>query len=161
MTTKLNVESMSALELMSTYVAIIKELKERKITRTLNAPLGDYAEQLVAEKLELKLVGNSTAGHDAVDTSGRKYQIKARMLSRITRSTRFSVIRNLESRHFDFLIIVIFGPEITVQKAVQIPFEVLKAPYVSFSEHTRGYTPILRDGLMQMDGVQDITKRLL
>jgi hypothetical protein len=41
------------------------------------------AETIVALALKLKLVSGSTAGHDAIDGSGIRYEIKGR---RITRS---------------------------------------------------------------------------
>ena len=57
----------STLELMNMYAEILTELKGRKVVRTYNSPVGDYAEWLVATKLGLILEHNSTKGYDAYD----------------------------------------------------------------------------------------------
>lgn len=68
-------EKLSVRELLQCYVDTIAELKIRKIVRTGNNPTGDYAEWLVAKKLNLTLETNSKAGYDAVDAQGTRYQI--------------------------------------------------------------------------------------
>jgi hypothetical protein len=66
-------ESITNQQLLQYYVQIIDELRTRKIVRTSNSPIGDYAEWLVANQLGLILVANSTSGYDAFDPSGTKF----------------------------------------------------------------------------------------
>ena len=47
--------------------AILEELRLRKIERSSNGPVGDYAEYLFAKAFEWELVGNSQKGYDAKD----------------------------------------------------------------------------------------------
>lgn len=55
------------------------KLNQRKIVRTYNSPVGDYAEWLVSEKLGCALEHNSKKGHDTYDPkTGFRYQIKSR-----------------------------------------------------------------------------------
>ena len=83
------------------------ELKNRGVLRTKNNPVGDYAEWLVSSALNLTLVKNSAAGHDAESSDGKKIQIKSRRITANNRSRQLGVIRNLEKNDFDELIAVI------------------------------------------------------
>jgi hypothetical protein len=83
-------EMLTIRELLQYYADIIDELKRRKIVRTVNNPLGDYTEWLVAQKLNLTLSGNSTAGYDAVDMVGTRYQIKSRRVHPANASRQLS-----------------------------------------------------------------------
>lgn len=44
---------------MNVYADILEELNCRNVVRTYNSPVGDYAEWLVAEKLDFVLEHNS------------------------------------------------------------------------------------------------------
>ncbi|MEZ5202894.1 MAG: hypothetical protein R2701_00470 [Acidimicrobiales bacterium] len=59
----MDVEAMSVAELLGGYARIIAELRRRGVVRTNNAPVGDYAELLVAAALE---------GSSASPSSGRR-----------------------------------------------------------------------------------------
>ena len=64
---------------MNMYADILSELNARGVVRTYNSPVGDYAEWLVAEKMDLKLEKNSKKGYDAYNLStDTRYQIKSR-----------------------------------------------------------------------------------
>src|SRR5690242_5812454 len=102
--TELTVESLSTEELFQYFVLILDELRSRKIIRTSNNPIADYAEWLVANKLNLKLAINSQPGFDAVGDDGIRYQVKCRRLTTQNKSKQLSVIRNLEANKFDYLI---------------------------------------------------------
>jgi len=73
---KYDTKSATTAELLQLYGKILEELKTRKVIRTANSPVGDYAEWLVANKFGLKLMENSKKGYDAEDSEGIKYQIK-------------------------------------------------------------------------------------
>lgn len=59
-----HLRSHSVQELLTLYVDILDELRERGVIRTENGPIGDYAERLAANRLGLTLVKNSTVGYD-------------------------------------------------------------------------------------------------
>ena len=107
----MDIQSLKPIELMNTYADILDELNKREIVRTYNSPVGDYAEWLVSQKLNLKLESNSNKGYDAYDEkSGEKYQIKCRWGSGNPnmKSRGLSFIRDIEGNSFDYLIAVIF-----------------------------------------------------
>lgn len=55
----MSLQQKSSIELMNLYAEILAELNSRKVIRTYNSPVGDYAEWLVAEKLGFLLEHNS------------------------------------------------------------------------------------------------------
>ena len=67
--------------LFSLYRAILRELKSRGVIRTENAPVGDYAEYLVATALGGQLATNSEKAWDVLGGDGEKLQVKARVVS--------------------------------------------------------------------------------
>ncbi|MGH3295203.1 MAG: DUF6998 domain-containing protein [Trebonia sp.] len=67
--------------LFSLYRAILRELKSRGVIRTENAPVGDYAEYLVATALGGQLAPNSEKAWDVLSSNGEKLQVKARVAS--------------------------------------------------------------------------------
>src|ERR1700729_1224173 len=67
--------------LFSLYRAILSELKSRGVIRTENAPVGDYAEYLVATALSGQLAPNSEKSWDVLGSDGEKLQVKARVVA--------------------------------------------------------------------------------
>ena len=65
--------------------------------------MSDYAEMLFCRAYGWKMVRKSSAGFDATDDQGVRYQIKARRLTTHNRSRQLSAIRKLESGPFDYL----------------------------------------------------------
>ena len=59
---RLDLSSLSTIELLRSYAAIINELRARDVMRTKNNPVADYSEWLVANALGLDLERNSRAG---------------------------------------------------------------------------------------------------
>lgn len=81
-TETVQLDSLSAQELLELHSGVITELRKRGIVRSENNPLGDYTEWLVAHKLGLKLETYSTYGCDAISVDGFRYQIKGRRLTK-------------------------------------------------------------------------------
>lgn len=96
-------ENRTVAQLLSDYASILDELRDREIVRSANNPLSDYAELLFCNAYGWEREGNSASGHDAIDISGVRYQIKARRITPHNRSRQLSAIRNLNKRPFDFL----------------------------------------------------------
>ena len=91
---------MSERELLRASDEPIAELRRRRVIKTGNNPIGDYTEWLVCNRLKLEVQGNSTAGYDAIDHEGNRYQIKGRRSD--GPSVQFSTIRNSTNAGLNF-----------------------------------------------------------
>jgi len=146
-------------EVLSLLSDIIEELRNRGLTRTKNNPVADYAEHLVCKAFSLTPAKKSTKGYDAVETNGKKYEIKSRRYSAGSKPTRFSAIRDLETQHFDILVAILFSQDFTVQRAVFLPYATVRR--VAFrQEHVNGWILPIRDSLWSADDVVDVTEAL-
>jgi len=152
-----DIKSFTTTELLQYYGQIIDELRTRKVVRTANSPIGDYAEWLVANKLGLTLLSNSTPGYDAVDSSGIKYQIKCRRIVRTNQAIQLSAIRNLHNADFDYLIVVIFNNLIEVERVLKIPHQIIEK-YAKYRKHVNAHILIIREDVLLDPQVEDLTK---
>lgn len=115
-------------ELLCLFGSILDELQARDIVRTSNNPVSDYTEWLVSTRLNLKLAGKSEKGFDATGGSdGLKYEIKARRVTPENPSRQLSAIRDLDGKHFDFLIAVVYDKKFEVILALKISHAVVVA----------------------------------
>jgi hypothetical protein len=114
------------------------ELLRRGLVRTANNPVADYAEYLVAQRLNATLASSSTSGYDAISADGTRYQIKARRLTRERASRQLSVLRNLDADSFDVLVIVLFGRSFELTGMWAVPIEVVRTNAV-YRSHVNGH----------------------
>lgn len=154
-----DLKCLSNRQLLKLYAELMTEMRTRDLVRSSNGPGADIAEGLVAKALSLTLNTASTAGYDGVDPQGRKIEVKCRRITPHNGSRQLSVIRNLESAHFDFLAGVLFNEDFSVMRAALIPFDVVKEHAV-FVKHTNGWKFVLRDSVWALAGVEDISERL-
>ena len=91
----MNLDELTPLELLQLQVAANDELRRRKIIRTRNAPLGDYAEWLISEALGLHIQPASCKSYDAVADDDTRYQIKGRRVDANASHAAMGVIRRL------------------------------------------------------------------
>lgn len=131
---------------------VIDELHRRGVVRTGNNPIGDYTEWLVCDRLGLKLEPNSRASYDVIDTNELRYQIKGRRSKQSTGNVQLSVIRNLETKGFDYLIAVVFNSDYTIRFAAKIPHSVV-SEVATYRSHVNGHVPIIRENVLQRVGV--------
>lgn len=143
----MNIKNFKTKELLSLYSNILEELLSRKIVRTANNPVADYAEYLVADKMNLVLANNSNLGYDALDKDGIKYQIKSRRFNNHREPRQLGVIRDIEKNSFDFLIAIIFDFNFNVLEAYKMPKELIPE-YARFSMHQRGHILKLSSGII-------------
>ncbi|MFJ2491452.1 DUF6998 domain-containing protein [Pseudomonas iridis] len=155
----MNLANLQTKELLKLHSRVIEELRSRGVLRTMNNPVGDYAEWLVASALGLKLANNSAAGHDAESEDGKKIQIKARRVSTTNKSRQLGVIRNLDKCDFDELVAVIFSESYEVVEAVSIPHSVI-SEYSAHRSHVNGHVLNLRGKLLSDNRVRDIRAEL-
>ncbi len=103
--------------------AVIKSaIKYEKLTGRKLGITGEIGEFLVCKKLKLKFLKNpQVAGHDAVDTRGKKYQIKSRRVSHQKgRIGRFS------KHKFDFAILVVLDENYKILEIWKTSYKKLK-----------------------------------
>lgn len=157
--TEIDLGQASLAELFQLYTGVLDELLARCIVRSTNNPVADYAEHLVVEALGLSCASKSTKGYDATDPEGRKFEIKARRVTKRNKSRMSSAIRDLESRHFDFLAGVLFKEDFSFDKACLVPYEVVVSQAI-FRGHVNAHVLMLCDSLWFLDGVVDISKAI-
>jgi hypothetical protein len=145
--------------LLELHANILEVLRDRKIVRSSNAPLGDYAELLFSRAFSWTLQNNSASGHDATDDAGLRYQIKSRRITPHNRSRQLSFIRRLPDRTFDFLAGALFNADYSIYRAAIVPHSLLE-PRSRFSKHANGWLFKLEDDVWTMPEVRDVTDEL-
>lgn len=146
-------------QLLADYASILDELRDRKIVRSSNNPLSDYAELLFCNAYDWAREGNSASGYDATDAFGMRYQIKARRITPHNRSRQLSAIRNLDKGPFDFLAGLLVDQTFQVVRAALIPVSVVRHES-DHSDHTNSWKFLLRDDVWKMEGVLDVTDKV-
>ncbi|WP_259470202.1 DUF6998 domain-containing protein [Serratia plymuthica] len=154
------ITSLSDLELLSLHSEILTQLRSRGVIRTKNNPVGDYAEWLVSKALGMTLLSNSSAGADAIDTDGKKVQIKARRVTPDNPSRQLSALRNYEAADFDYLIAVIFDETYNILDAYKIPHEVIQ-DYARHSDHVNAHIVNLKGAILTDPRVSSIKEDLI
>jgi len=145
--------------LLSLHSSALDELRHRKVIRSSNNPIGDYAELLFQKALGLQLAAKSTKGHDAIDQLQRRYEIKGRRLSKHNRSRQLSPLRCLDQKHFDFLAGVLFAEDFSVMRACLVPHDQALV-VATYRSHAIGWILHLRDSIWELPGVIDLTEQL-
>lgn len=146
-------------DLLLLYSQVMDELRAREVVRTSNSPVGDYGELLFAKAFGWTLESNSSAGHDATDDRGVRYQIKARRLTAANGSRQLSAIRRLNDNTFDYLAAVLLDANFKVLRAIIIP-HALVAGRARRREHTNSWLFMLDDRVWLAPGVRDVTAEL-
>ncbi|HEX5425221.1 MAG TPA: hypothetical protein VFW94_16860 [Candidatus Acidoferrales bacterium] len=152
----MNLTNLTPAQILALHAKLGDELRDRGIKRSSNNPTGDLAEYLLCKAFGWTQSGNSHANADAVAPDGKRYQIKGR---RLTRLRQLSAIRDLQGGHFDFLAVVLFNEDYTVQRAALIPYSIA-IDLAKFVQHTNSHKFMLRDDVWSADGVKDVTKEL-
>lgn len=154
----MDVERLSTRNLLALHAEIARKLRSRGICRSANSPVADYAEWLCSKRLGLTLVSNSTAGYDATDPKGRRYEIKARRRTAKSIPSHFSAIRGLANRHFDLFIGIVFAEDFSVERAASLPFRYVSS-LARYRKHVNGSILYLRD-FWSSEKAEDLTRRL-
>jgi len=155
----LDLQSLSVSDLLSFYSRIVEELRQRKVTRTSNNPVADYAEYLCEKGLFLNRAENSTKGIDATDSNGVRYQIKGRRLTRHNGSRQLGVLRELDDKPFDYLAGILFREDFRVLKACLLPVDQVRI-HSEYIARTNSWRFILRDSVWSLPGAIDISAKL-
>jgi hypothetical protein len=141
-------------ELGPAWAAVMREMHTRKLIRSWNNPVADYAERIVALRLNLTLADKSAQGYDATDSDEQvRYQIKSRRLTRENPSMQLGVIRKLEDNEFDFLIAAIFDEDLKLSEMWSIPHAVIK-DFATYVPTLNGHRITLRPPLTSHESVR-------
>lgn len=135
------------------------ELRARSIVRSANNPTGDLAEYLFCKAFQWTRIGNSNRNVDALDSVGKRYQIKGRRLTSHNGSRQLSAIRDLAGGNFDVLAGVLLSEDYSVLRAALIPYTVV-VQRSTFVIRTNSHKFYLRDDVWNATGVKDVTKTL-
>lgn len=155
-----DVANASLPELLRLYVNVLHELVRREFVRSTNNPVADLSEYLVVKALGLTRVKKSTKGFDATDDkTGMKYEIKARRATSHNPSRMLSAIRDIEARHFDYLVGVLFSETFDLSKACIVPFETVRS-LSKHRPHVNAAIFELKDSVWSLPGVTDITDKI-
>jgi hypothetical protein len=145
--------------LLTLYRAILGELRSRKVIRTENAPVGDYAEFLVETALGGKREPNAQKSWDVLANDGEKLQVKSRVVSDPAEpgQLQLSVFRSFD---FDSAIIVLFSAtDYTVSQAAKVPHDVVKSA-AKYRKHVNGWVLFARPEIMDHPEAEDLTATL-
>ena len=119
---------------------ILGELRDREVLRTKNAPVGDYAEWLVARALGVqRLEADSTASYELESEEFGKVQVKSRIVATTRRWGSVSD-RPIPSDKFDHAALVLINAvDYTVQRAVMLPVAVVQERW-NWRKNVNGWT---------------------
>ena len=105
---------------LNKYTEVIEKLKKAEIIRT-GKIVADYGEYIASRKLKLKLASSSVnKGYDAIDSKGKKYEIKTRKASIWNKPTIFPITRS-QFEVVNFLIYVEFDNKWNLVRLLKIP----------------------------------------
>ena len=146
--------SLSTSELFKTYRAILRELTDRGIVRTMNAPAGDYAEYLVAALTKGELADNSEKSWDIKTPEGERLQVKCRVVQEGKRGQRH--LSPFRTWDFDRAVIVLFDDDYGIRRCVALPRPMVEE-HSTYRKHVNGYVMRATDALMNHGSGEDWT----
>jgi len=145
--------------LFTLYRAILSELKSRGVIRTENAPVGDYAEYLVATAFGGQLAPNSEKSWDVLGTDGEKLQVKARVVSEPAEPGQLQ-LSPFRSFGFDSAVIVLLSAtDYAVSRASKVPHYVVES-FAIHRQHVNGKVLFARPEIMGHPDATDLTATL-
>ncbi|MDZ4777743.1 MAG: hypothetical protein SGJ23_13260 [Alphaproteobacteria bacterium] len=154
-----DIREQSAQELLQVYGDVLAELREKGIVRTGNNPIGDFAETLFIRTFGWVSESNSAKGHDAIDDTGARYQIKTRRITNKNRSRELGVLRNLDDVPFDYLAAVLLGERFEITRAIILPISAVNERS-AFRAHINGWKFHLNDSVWTHPDARDVTEQL-
>ncbi len=140
-------------EVFGLWAGVMRELRRRELIRTWNSPVAEYAEWVVARRLDLQLATNSRAGYDAEADDGTRYQIKARRVTGGLGDRQLGVIRNIDQHGFDYLAVVFFDHDLGLKEMWRLPFALVREKAV-YNKHQNGHVLILTPKIIADPGME-------
>jgi hypothetical protein len=103
-------------ELLSDWVAIMRQLRALGVIRTNNNPIGDIAEAIVCDHYGGKRASFSQKGWDVKAPDGELIQVKSR---RRTPESNPTVLSPISDDDYDSLVVVIFDEDFQVTEGLK------------------------------------------
>jgi len=129
------------------------------VIRTENAPVGDYAEYLVATALGGQLAQNSEKAWDVLGSNGERIQVKARVVSDPPEPGQLQ-LSPFRSFSFDAAVIVLLSAaDYDVSRASKVPRHVVESNAV-YRQHVNGRVLFARPEIMGHPEATDLTATL-
>lgn len=153
---QINLDRLSASQLLQLHAHVIDELRERGVVRSANNPVADLAEYIFCRAFDWTQAEKSTPYADATCAAGKLYQVKGRRLTQHNQSRQLSAMRDLPARGFHYLAGVLFNEDYSVARAALVPHKLVLAN-ATFVPHTNSWKFILRDEVWTWPAVQDVT----
>lgn len=159
--TEIDLAAMSVSQLLGAYARILAELRSRGVVRTNNAPVGDYAELLVARALAGELASNaSEKSYDLIAPEWGRVQVKARA---VNVPVRASQAQTSPFRSWDFdhaALVMVRLADYAVHAAYMAPASTVRE-HASWRAHVGGHVAFMRPPLIAAAGVIDITEMVV
>ncbi|MDZ7674557.1 MAG: hypothetical protein U5K30_05765 [Acidimicrobiales bacterium] len=135
----------SVRELLVGYAETLAELRRRGVTRTNNAPLGDYAEWLLATALDAEIAESTSAkSWDLALPDGRLVQVKARLVADPPTAGQLQT-SPFRSWEFDLAALLLFDAATYVPTlAVLAPVGVVQSACEDPDRHVNGAVAFIR-----------------
>jgi hypothetical protein len=145
-------------QLLGGYAATLAELRQRGVIRTNNAPLGDYAEWLLAEALGGVLAESTSAkSHDMTLPDGRRVQVKARLVDEKPKAGQLQT-SPFRSWDFELAALMLFRADSYQPSSVfLVPVDVARA-HSKYRKHINGAIVFIRPPLTNDPTAEDITE---
>jgi hypothetical protein len=153
---ELDLRRLSINELLILTGDAVEELRRRKIVRSANNPVGDFAELLFCKAFGWRLATKSQSHSDAIGPDKCLYQIKARRIMSSPGSRQLGALRRLPEKGFDKLAAVLFDEKFRVWRAAIIPHALVLAN-ATHNAHTNSWRFMLLDKVWSRRGVEDAT----
>lgn len=152
-----SVEGLSTNALLRLFGFIKSELWLRQYRH----PVGDRAVWLIERYFGGKRMKPTNKGFDLLLPDGRRVEVKARCIMSPLDGTRIlaSDIRCLEGQQFDVLAMVVFHSDLSVARALLIPYEVVRSR-AYYSRHSNAWRFYYGDDLLKCPGVKEITREI-
>jgi hypothetical protein len=103
-------------ELLSDWVAIMRQLRDLGVIRTNNNPIGDIAEAIVCDHYGGQRGSFSQKGWDVKTPDGERIQVKSR---RKTPHSKPTVLSPISDDEYDSLVVVIFNEDFQVTEGLR------------------------------------------
>lgn len=103
-------------ELLSDWVAIMRQLRVLEVIRTNNNPIGDIAEAIVCDHYKGERASFSQKGWDVRTPSGELIQVKSR---RRTPDSNPTVLSPISGDEYDSLVVIIFNEDFQVAEGLK------------------------------------------
>lgn len=149
--------SLKTRELFRLYRQILRELTDRGVIRTMNAPAGDYAEHLVSALTGGVLADNSEKSWD-VQTANERLQVKCRVID-VTKKNHGRQLSPFRTWDFDRAVIVLFDEDYEIYRCVALPQAVLEE-HAKYRSHVNGHVVQATDALLDHAAGEDLTDAL-